>query len=51
MPETGPGRQPLRRAEVLRFFGQLPPCLVGKEAGGTAHHWARELTKLGIRFD
>jgi len=40
-------RKALRRAEVLRFFEQLPPCLVGMEACGTAHHWARELTKLG----
>src|SRR6202022_2271177 len=40
------GKQ-LRRAEVLRFFAPLPPCLVGMEACGTAHHWARELTKLG----
>jgi transposase len=40
-------RKPLRRAEVLRFFERLPPCLVGIEACGTAHHWARELTKLG----
>src|SRR3954471_11842710 len=41
------GRKALRRAEMLRFFEQLPPCLVGMEACGTAHHWARELTKLG----
>jgi transposase len=40
-------RKALRRAEVLRFFEQLPACLVGMEACGTAHHWARELTKLG----
>ncbi len=40
-------RKQLRRAEVLRFFAALPPCLVGMEACGTAHHWARELTKLG----
>jgi hypothetical protein len=25
----------------------LPPCLVGIEACGTSHHWARELIKLG----
>jgi transposase len=40
-------RKQLRRAEVLRFFAALPPCLVGIEACGTAHHWARELTQLG----
>ena len=40
-------RKQLRRAEVLRFFAELPPCLVGIEACATAHHWARELTRLG----
>jgi transposase len=40
-------RKQLRRAEVVRFFAGLLPCLVGMEACGTAHHWARELTKLG----
>lgn len=37
----------LRRAEVLRFFGKLPPCLVGMEACGSAHYWAREIIGLG----
>src|SRR5256885_1491554 len=40
-------RKQLRRGDVLRFFGGLPRCLVGMEACATAHHWARELTKLG----
>ena len=40
-------RRQLRRAEVLKFFASLPPCLVGMEACATAHHWAREITKLG----
>lgn len=40
-------RRPLRRAEVLPFFAKLSPCLVGMEACGTAHHWGRELSKLG----
>ena len=40
-------RKQLRRGDVLRFFGRLSPCLVGMEACGTAHHWARELIKLG----
>ena len=31
----------------MKFFAALPPCLVGMEACATAHHWARELTKLG----
>jgi transposase len=40
-------RKALRRAQVLAFFKQTPPCLVGLEACGTSHFWARELTKLG----
>ena len=34
----------LRRSEVLRFFEKLPACLVGMEACGSAHYWAREIT-------
>ena len=37
----------LRRAQVLSFFEKLEPCLVGIEACGTSHHWAREISKLG----
>lgn len=37
----------LMRAQVLAFFAGLSPCLVGMEACGTSHHWARELAKLG----
>lgn len=37
----------LRRSQVLPFFAKLQPCLVGMEACGTSHHWARELMKLG----
>lgn len=40
-------RKTLRRSQLLPFFAKLPPCLVGMEACGTSHHWARELTKLG----
>jgi transposase len=40
-------RRKLQRAEVLAFFEKLPPCLVGIEACGTAHHWAREIAALG----
>lgn len=40
-------RKALRRAQVLPFFKTTPPCVVGMEACGTSHHWARELTKLG----
>ena len=37
----------LRRNQVIPFFEKLEPCLVGIEACATAHHWARELMKLG----
>ncbi|MGU3546246.1 IS110 family transposase, partial [Methylobacterium sp. A52T] len=40
-------RKALRRAQVTPFFAKLPRCLVGMEACGTAHHWARELMSLG----
>jgi transposase len=42
-------RKAVRRAQVLPFFAKLPPCLVGMEACGTSHHWARELMRLGHR--
>jgi transposase len=32
---------------VLSFFAGRPPALIGLEACGSAHYWARELTKLG----
>ena len=40
-------RKQLRRGQVIKFFEALAPCLIGMEACATAHHWARELTKLG----
>ena len=39
--------KPIRRNKLLEFFASLPRCLVGLEASGSAHHWARELIKLG----
>lgn len=35
------------RSKLLRFFANIPPCLIGMEACASAHYWARELTKLG----
>ncbi|MGH8742258.1 MAG: IS110 family transposase [Burkholderiales bacterium] len=40
-------RKRLARAKVLAFFANLPRCTIGLEAGGGAHHWARELQALG----
>jgi transposase len=37
----------VRRASFLQLLSKIPPCLVGMEACATAHHWARELVKLG----
>src|SRR3989442_6312046 len=40
-------RKQLKRSEMLTFFANLPPCLIGMEACSSAHHWARKLTTLG----
>ncbi len=39
-------RRRLRRSQVFAFFADLEPCLIGMEACGTAHFWARELAAL-----
>lgn len=40
-------RRTLRRRELMAFFARLAPTRVGMEACGGAHHWARELARLG----
>ena len=40
-------RRTLRRRQVRRFFERLEPCLIGMEACGTSHFWAREIAALG----
>jgi transposase len=40
-------RKQLSRSQMQRFFAQRPPCLIGMEACGGAHYWARTLTGLG----
>jgi transposase len=40
-------RRSLRRRQMIPFFRKLEPCLVGMEACGTSHFWARELEALG----
>jgi len=37
----------IKRTKVLEHFANRTPCLIGIEACGSAHHWARELTALG----
>jgi len=39
--------QQLKRAKVLTYFANRAPCLIGIEACGGAHHWARKLTAQG----
>lgn len=40
-------KKQFRRDQMATFFVNLPPCLVGMEACGSAHHWARKLQGLG----
>ena len=40
-------RRRLARSQVRAVLTQLPPCVVGLEACGSAHYWARELRALG----
>ncbi|MBQ7907750.1 MAG: IS110 family transposase [Clostridia bacterium] len=37
----------ISRANVLTFFANLPICLIGIEACGSAHYWARKLLQQG----
>jgi transposase len=37
----------IKRKDLLAYFGKLPPCLVGMEACGGAHYWARAIAALG----
>ena len=39
--------RPLKRSQVLEYFVNRSPCLIGMEAGSGAHHWARQLLRLG----
>ncbi|MDB5542756.1 MAG: transposase [Devosia sp.] len=40
-------RKRYSRAQLMEFFEELPSCLVGIEACGTAHYWGRQLQALG----
>lgn len=40
-------KKKLGRKQMLTYFANLPSCLIGMEACGGSHYWARELTKLG----
>ncbi len=40
-------RKQVRRDQLAAFMVNLPPCLVGMEACGSAHHWARKFQDFG----
>ena len=40
-------RKQLKRSQVMEFFTKLELCLIGMEACGSAHHWAKKLQQLG----
>src|ERR1700710_2930030 len=40
-------KKQLKRDQMAAFFANLPPCLIGMEACGSAHHWARKLQAFG----
>jgi len=40
-------RKRIARGEMKKFFVNLPPCLIGMEACGSAHYWARKLSEYG----
>ena len=41
-------KKQIKRDQVAEFFATLPPCLIGIEACGSAHHWARKLRSMGL---
>ena len=43
-------RRDLRRAQMLKFFANLNPCVLALEACASAHYWARELGQFGHAF-
>jgi transposase len=38
--------KPIKRAKFLAYFANRAPCLIGMEARGGAHHWARQIMVL-----
>jgi transposase len=40
-------KKQFKRHQVVEFFANIQPCLIGMEACGGAHHWARKLQALG----
>lgn len=40
-------RRKLARAQLLKFLGDQPSCVVAMEACASAHHWGRAISDLG----
>lgn len=40
-------RKSVRRSELAKVFANLAACLIGMEACGSAHYWARRLMEFG----
>jgi transposase len=40
-------RKQLKRSDMSSYFANLETCLIGMEACGSAHHWARKLQGFG----
>jgi transposase len=46
--ETGEiGRQQVKRAQLAEFFAKRTPAVIGMEACGSAHYWARKFAAMG----
>jgi transposase len=46
--ETGEiGRQQVKRAQLAEFFAKRAPAVIGMEACGSAHYWARKFAAMG----
>jgi transposase len=39
--------KPIKRVKLLEHFANRAPCLIGMEACGGAHHWARRFIEMG----
>jgi transposase len=40
-------KKPIKRDQMAAFFANFPACLIGMEACGSAHYWARKLQAFG----
>ncbi|OEC54241.1 hypothetical protein A9G04_04205 [Aeromonas sp. ANNP30] len=40
-------KRQLKREQMLSFFSNLPPSLIGMEACGSVHYWANKLQGMG----